>query len=52
MSMERLRHMFDKWDRVKDEFLEARSRERMILDVLRREEYPRWPHVADESRPE
>jgi hypothetical protein len=47
-AIEKLAHLFDKWDKVKDEFLEARSRERMILDVMQREGY----HIDVEGRPE
>jgi len=47
-ARERLAHLFEKYDKARDNFLEARARERMILDVLKREGIDH----ADESRPE
>lgn len=47
-AIERLSHLFDEWDKRKHVFLEARARERMILDVMKREGVDH----TDETRPE
>jgi hypothetical protein len=58
-AREKLAHLFNKYDRARDQFLEARARERMILDVMKRENidaeidnYIRNRRYEDESRPE
>ena len=58
-AREKLAHLFNKYDKAKDHFLEARARERMILDVVKRdnidaeiEAYWRNRRYEDESRPE
>ena len=58
-AREKLAHLFNKYDKAKDHFLEARARERMILDVVKRdnidaeiEAYWRNRRHGDESRPE